>query len=282
MYLLFDIGGTKTRLAISRDKESFIAYEILDTPANFDQGIGKIAEYLKIQGIGIQAVVGGIAGVLDHTKTKLTYSPNLPEWVGGDLKSKLAEISGAERVVIENDAALSGLGEAVYGAGNDYRIVAYLTISTGVGGTRIVDKKIDLAEPNFEPGHQLISVKSMLCKDDLNCRCDEETQDLESFISGAALEKIYAQKLKELKDEKVWDRVYHYLAIGLVNVCVFWTPEIIILGGGVAGSENFSLEKLEAHFEKTPKIYPEPPIIKKGALADHAGLYGALQILKQA
>jgi predicted NBD/HSP70 family sugar kinase len=281
MYLLFDIGGTKTRLAISRDKETFISYEIFDTPANFDEGIGKIGEYLKKQEIGIQGVVGGIAGVLDHTKTKLTYSPNLPEWIGKDLKLKLSEISGGETVIIENDAALNGLGEAVFGAGKDYRIVAFITISTGVGGTRIVDKKIDAANLNYEPGHQLITVKNMLCTDDLNCRCDEETADLESFISGAALEKIYGQKVKDLQDEKIWDRIYHYLAIALTNVCVFWTPDIIILGGGVAGSDLFSIEKLETHFKKSLKVYPDAPVIKKGVLADHAGLYGALQILKQ-
>jgi predicted NBD/HSP70 family sugar kinase len=280
MYLLFDIGGTKTRLAISRDKETFVSYEIIETPSNFDEGIGKIAEYLKKQEIGIRGVVGGIAGVLDNTKTKLTYSPNLPEWIGGDLKSKLSEITGADTVIIENDAALNGLGEAVYGAGKDHRIVAFITVSTGVGGTRIVDKKIDAANLNFEPGHQLISVKNMLCTDDLNCRCDEETSDLESFISGAALEKIYGQKVKELQDEKIWDRIYHYLAIGLTNVCVFWSPEIIILGGGVAGSDLFSVEKLETHIKKILKAYPELPIIKKGVLADHAGLYGALQIIK--
>jgi predicted NBD/HSP70 family sugar kinase len=281
MYLLFDIGGTKTRLAISRDKKSFIAYEIFDTPPNFEEGMGKINEYLKRQGIGIQGVVGGIAGVMEGSKTKLTFSPNLEGWIGHDLKSRLSEISGADLVIVENDAALNGLGEAVYGAGKDFRIVAYLTISTGVGGTRIVDRKIDSANFNFEPGHQLISVKNMLCSDDLNCRCDEETSNLESFISGAALEKKYGQKLKDLQDEKIWDRIYHYLAIGLTNVSVFWSPQVIILGGGVAGSELFSFERLETHFRKTLKVYPEIPHLMKGVLSDHAGLYGALEILKQ-
>ena len=280
MYLLFDIGGTKTRLAISRDSKTFVSYEIIDTPSDFDEGIAKIAEYLKKQEVGIRGVVGGIAGVLDNTKVKLTYSPNLPQWIGKDLKQKLSEISGTDTVIIENDAALNGLGEAVFGAGKDEKIVAFITVSTGIGGTRIVDKKIDTATLNFEPGHQLISVKNMLCSDDLNCRCDEETKDLESFISGAALEKIYGQEVKDLQDEKIWDRVYHYLAIGLINVCVFWSPEIIILGGGVAGSDLFSVEKLETHFRKILKVYPEPPVIKKGVLADHAGLYGALQIIK--
>ena len=36
----------------------------------------------------------------------------------------------------------NALGEAVFGAGKDGRIVAYLTVSTGVGGGLIIDNKL--------------------------------------------------------------------------------------------------------------------------------------------
>jgi glucokinase len=281
MYLLFDIGGTKIRLAISRDKESFVAFEVLDTPEKFDEAVGLIKNYLKTQGVGIQGAVGGIAGVLDKERTRLVYSPNLNGWVGKDLKSALSEITGSGKLVIENDAALSALGEASYGAGSSYNMVAYITVGTGVGGARIVSKKIDRGLYNFEPGHQIVEVKSVASSANKNEDIDGELVDLESLISGASVEKNFGRKLEEIEDEKVWDRIYHCLAVGLVNVCVFWSPDIIILGGGIVGAEKFPMKKLEEYFREIMKVYPDPPTLIKGSLGEHAGLYGALQILKQ-
>ena len=59
---------------------------------------------------------------------------------------------------IANDTAVVGLGEAHRGAGIGYNIVTYITVSTGVGGTRIVDGRIDRRIYGFEPGHQTIDI----------------------------------------------------------------------------------------------------------------------------
>ena len=280
MFLLFDIGGTKTRLSISRDGNNFIPPEIYDTPSDFDAGINLIANYLKKQDIGIQKVGGAIAGVFNKTKEMLIYSPNLPDWIGKNLRRALVNVAGTENIILENDAALNGLGEAVYGAGKDYKIIAYITISTGVGGARIVNKKIDTAVFGFEPGHQLIKVCNSICSDDLNCSSGEELDYLESFISGASFKKRYGENPSEIKSEKIWDRIYHYLAIGLNNVMVFWSPEVIVLGGGVVSSDDFSLERAAMHLEKIMKVYPELPVFRKSSLGDFAGLYGALNLLQ--
>jgi predicted NBD/HSP70 family sugar kinase len=281
MFLLFDIGGTKIRLAISRDKESFIAFEVFDTPKKFDEAVDLIKNYLETQNIGIQGAVGGIAGVLDKERARLVFSPNLSDWVGKELKSTLSQITGGGDLVIENDAALSALGEATYGAGKAFDIVAYITIGTGVGGARIVTKKIDRGRYNFEPGHQIIEVNSATSSEVQGSDIEDEIKDLESLISGASIEKSYERELKDINDERVWDKIYRYLAVGLVNTCVFWSPDIVILGGGVVGSEKFEMKKLEEYFKSIMKAYPDPPLLIKGSLGEHAGLYGALQILKQ-
>ncbi len=38
-YILFDIGGTKTRIALAHDSESFGEPRIVDTPKDFDTAI---------------------------------------------------------------------------------------------------------------------------------------------------------------------------------------------------------------------------------------------------
>ena len=57
---------------------------------------------------------------------------------------------------LANDSDLDGLGEATVGAGKGFNIVAYITVSTGIGGVRIVGGKIDVSTYGFEPGHQII------------------------------------------------------------------------------------------------------------------------------
>ena len=43
---------------------------------------------------------------------------------------------------MDNDVKVAALGEAVQGAGKDYPIVYYVTISTGVGGALVIDQKV--------------------------------------------------------------------------------------------------------------------------------------------
>ena len=111
MILLFDIGGTKMRIAVSRDGESFGEPHIEETPKNFDEGMElfkKDAQEL-CHGEKIKAAGGGIAGPLDKEKTKLINSPNLPDWINKPLKEELSKALDAP-VYIANDAAIVVLG----------------------------------------------------------------------------------------------------------------------------------------------------------------------------
>src|SRR3989338_2993817 len=127
MYLLFDIGGTKTRVALSADLKKIGASEVILTPENFQDGIAvlKKAALKMISGKKIKAICGGIAGLLNKNKTKLMYAHNLRGWMKKPLKAELEKVIGAS-VYLENDADLAGLGEAVFGAGKNKNIVVYM------------------------------------------------------------------------------------------------------------------------------------------------------------
>jgi glucokinase len=276
MYLLFDIGGTNIRLAISRDGKKFEKAKIFQTPEKFSDGIELIKnEALKISsGKKIKAVAGGIAGPLDKNKTKLVAAPNLPGWVEKPLKKSLQKIFGSS-VFIENDAAVVGLGEAVFGAGKGKGIVAYLTISTGIGGARIVNGKIDSNSMGFEPGHQIINFNGKACLPYAT------SGELESYASGAALKKIYKKNPNHIVDKKIWQDVNKNLAYGLHNIAVLWSPDVIVLGGGMIENNNIKLEELRKNLKNTLNIFPKAPLIKKAALKSVGGLYGALVLLRQ-
>lgn len=260
------------RVAVSSDGQAIKESKIVPTPDNFEQGIQTIKQVADELSGGeeIDAVAGGIAGPLDKERTMLIQSSHLGAWVNKPLKQKLEEVFGAE-VKLENDAKIEGLGEAVFGPGKEQEIVAYICIGTGVGSARIVDGKIDKNPHGFEAGHQII------VPDGNACNCGGKGH-LEAYIAGSYIEKNYGQKGEEITDQTIWDEISRYLAIGLTNVAVHWSPDIVILGGSVA--ESIPLEKTQAYFNEFLTVFPVKPPIVKGTLGEIAGLWGALELLK--
>lgn len=268
MYLLFDIGGTNTRLTISKDGKTLEEPTSVFTLKNFDEGITQFKKFVseRVSGKKITAAAGGIAGPLDREKTMLVNSPNIPDWAGKPLKKTLEDTIGAP-VFLENDAALAGLGEAVFGSGQNFSIMVYITVSTGIGGARIVDKKIDRSALGFEPGQQVIDYKN--------------GASLESIVSGSALLRRFNKKPHEITDEAVWEEEARVLAYGLNNAIVHWSPDGIVLGGSMMLKKpGIEIERVRFHLKNIFHIFPEIPQIVEAALADTGGLHGALAYLQ--
>lgn len=265
MILLFDIGGTKTRLTVLRDGSDMGKPLIIPTERRFDDAMRIVGEAGKtlLRGERAETIAGGIAGVLNSDKSGVVNASHVGEdWAGKPLKRTLEEMFGSA-VILENDAALAGLGEATYGAGRGHAIVAYLTISTGVGGARIVDGAIDASAQGFEPGHHIIDAKTRMT--------------LEEAVSGSGIERRFGAKPEAIQNPALWEELAEKLAVGIHNAIVFWSPDIVILGGSmILGNPAISLERVRAHLEAFPQIFLEFPKIEKSALGDFAGLYGAL------
>lgn len=271
MYLLLDIGGTKTRISFSESGLSVHSPQIIPTNLDFDlamEEIGKISRALT-NGQKITAVVAGVRA-LNPSKEWLINHPIFPLWVEKPLKQELEKMFDCP-VFLENDASLVGLGEAIHGAGKGKNIVAFLTLSTGIGGTKIIDGKIDPNFLGFEPGHQIIYSQESF-NQALKARY------LEEYIGGTAIAKMAGAKPEEILDPQVWDRYERVLAVGLNNTIVYWSPQVIVLGGSV--SQKISLEKVEAYLRKIYHLGNTLPEIKKAELAESAGLIGGLEYLK--
>ena len=271
MYLLFDIGGTNIRIAVSGNGQKIDEFKNITTPPSFEEGISKVKKLIMelSRGEKIEAAAGGIAGALDKDKSMLIASPHIANWVNKPLKLKLEEAIGAS-VKLENDSLLGGLGEAVYGAGKGINIVAYIALGTGVGGARFVDGEIDENSLEFEPGHQIIDL------DGNQCNCGGKGH-LETYVGGFYLEKKYHKRAEEITDHKVWDEAAKYLAIGLNNTIVHWSPDIVILGGSVAN--KIPLDATQRYLSQFLTIFPTKPTLVKAQL-DYPGLYGALELIK--
>ncbi len=275
MYVLFDIGGTKTRVAISSDLKTLANHTSFKTPVTFAEGMKKLTATISTlcEGVAPTAIAGGIRGVLEDDKSGIHNDSVLSKWMG---KSIVAELKKSFKVPIhlENDAALAGLGEAVYGAGKGLEIIAYHTVSTGVGGVKIENGQIDHASTGFEPGHQILDIDRTVLGDDI-----EPT--LENLVSGAAIELRFGCKPYEIDQSDVlWEDLAEYLAQGLRNTVLYWSPDAIILGGSMMiGDPKIRVDSVRKYTVASLDGFVPCPFICEAKLGDEAGLYGAMALL---
>src|SRR5690606_18176919 len=148
-------------------------------------------------------------------------------------------------------------------------------------GARIINGKLDVSTYNFEPGHQIIDADGTICPECLASEDNESKGHWESMISGTSVKARTGKEPNEIQDEKFWDNIALYIAYGLNNTIVHWTPDIVILGGGMMKTSEISTEKITTHLKNILKIYPIHPEIRKAELGDYGGLHGALAYIKQ-
>ncbi len=278
-YVLFDVGGNKTRVAISEDLQTVASSVQFNTPKKCADGIKMIGDEAKklLDGSKVRAVAGGIRGVLDDEKSGIVHDPGgrLSGWVDEPIAQKIKKVLNAE-VYLENDAALAGMGEAVFGAGEGHEIVVYHTVSTGVGGAKIEDGMLDEYRQGFEPGHQILDVDHTILGEDV-----EPT--LENLVSGAAIEKRMGTKPEDIpQSDALWDQLAYYLAHGLRNSILYWSPDVIVLGGSmIVGDPRIPLDAIVKHTNEVLGEVSETPLILNATLGDESGLFGAMALLNQ-
>lgn len=269
MHIIFDLGKTKLRIAGTRSFDSFVEPMIFDTPKIYEDTILLIAKTAReIAGVdNIDSLGGGVGGPLEKNKKSLCDGVNFPGWGGRPFANDLSLAMDGVPVYLENDSALVGLGEAVYGAAGDFGIVAYITVSTGLGGARIVGGKIDINSRGFEPGWQVLSLSG-------------EEKYASDFLSGSAVEKATGKKPYETIDPAFWDEKARILAHFLNNIVVMWSPDIIVLGGSMMKEIGIPIPATEKYLKEICKIFSDIPPIKKAELGDIGGLWGAMEFLK--
>ncbi|MBP9836499.1 MAG: ROK family protein [Candidatus Pacebacteria bacterium] len=276
-YIILDIGGTKTRVASTNDLRKIDKISKFNTAPKFKAGMESIIKAIedmkitdKIQGIAI-----GIRGRINEDKTALENDSVLSDWAKKPLAETL-EKHFKTAVFIENDTALAGLGEAVHGAGQGADIVAYHTISTGIGGVKIENGVIDQSGFGFEPGHQILDIDRTILGIDI-------TPTFENLVSGSGLEARMGVKPYDIpQSDLIWNELAEYLAHGLRNTILYWSPDAIILGGSmIIGDPKIEIEPIRKYTVEVLDGFVACPFITIATLGDDAGLYGAMVYLEQ-
>jgi len=226
-----DIGGTKI-LAACFDASGRMEEPLrVQTPADLDQGLSLLKDLIQraSKGRPITGIGASIGGPLDYLRG--IVSPlHQPQWRTVPLKDIMEKSFGCP-FSVDVDTNVAALGEYAFGGDRMARLF-YLTVSTGVGGSMLIDGEIYRGANGIhpEPGHQSIP---FVCngRKEIRCFCGANGC-LESLVSGRAIREIYSKPAEELNGAE-WNEVGHNLGQGLRNIAVLFAPEVIVLGGGV-------------------------------------------------
>lgn len=273
MNIVIDMGGTNTRVAFSDNNRDFYKIERFPTPKSQDEMHKKISEIIGGSTDKIEKILLGVAGLVDY-KNKVAINAPYIRWINHMTASDLTGIDGHD-IKLFNDAELSGIAEAHQPYSTKYENVAYITISTGVGGTIIRNKKAATHCFNYEPGHIVID-KSTQDTDP----SDNIVGSFESLCSGTGFYKKYNVQPENCSDLEIWRKYGIDLADGLYTLTLLWQPEAIVLGGSMTKQWNSFHASMMQRYTSYPPYYKLPEIIKSN-LDDMNGLLGGLKLLSQ-
>jgi fructokinase len=277
-YALFNIAADKIVVCISEDLSALGKTKTFKTPLTFTDGMSKLtAAIAELAGDGeIEGVAGGVRGALNETKEGIENDGVLKKWVGFSIVDAVQKEFNVP-VYLENDTAIAGVGEAVYGAGKGLEIIAYHHIDAGVGGAKIENGIVDLASVGFEPGHQVLDIDRTILGDDI-------APTLENLISTVAIKERYGADPKDIpQDDVLWKDLAGYLAQGLRNTILYWSPDAIILGGAlIHDTPHLDIDDVRKYTVEALEGFVVSPLIVRGKLGNDAALWGAMAILQQA
>lgn len=236
-----DIGGTKIAVALvdtegnilfreerlSRTESADLLFETLVDCMNEVLSNSKTT-LSELNGIGV-----GIPGKVDIENGIAIYQNNIP-WENFPLKERLEMVFGEHlNIYIDNDVKMAAYAEYITTQKNPKDLFTYVTISTGIAATSIVNRKI-IRGAGFSGEIGFIPLKN-----------ESGYISLEEFASGPGIvesiprvktaKEVFEKARKGDKELiKILDERAHAIALGLYSIICVLDPASIVIGGSVA------------------------------------------------
>ena len=230
----------------------------------------------------LDSIVIGLPGRIDYGAGKLQRAPNLPSrWTDDLSAAKLGETYGAP-VFLANDADLAAVGESYFGAGVPYRDMVYVTISTGMGSGIVFDGNIQHGRCSLgEIGHTVIALDRLI--EDSPATAEElgAGPALDRYAAKLGLEERGAQIVSVIRRggddraRRAWDTTIHAAGTAIVNLAHLFSPEAIVIGGGVGRNGKLVSEPIEQMLKTFgSQGFQEPIVVVEASLQDMSGIVG--------
>lgn len=242
-----------------------------------DQTIALASDFFSRNG-QIASLGVGSFGPIDVRRGLITTTPK-PGWANTDVVGALRAALGVP-VAFDTDVNAAALAERRWGAAAGVDTFCYITVGTGIGGGVMAGNRLVHGLLHPEIGH--MPIRHDRTRDPFDGICPFHGDCFEGLASGSAIRARSGKPGEELADEAgVWELEAHYLALGIVNVVCTISPELVILGGGVM-KQPALLPLVRAGVEALLAGYVAAPKIVTPALADRAGVLGAIELAQRA
>jgi len=294
-----DIGGTQLRAALvdaggAVVRRSATRTDAAGGPAAVVAQIGALvteitssAERGDVLGIGVSA-----PGPLDTERGVALGVPTLAGWESVPVGRLIEEALGLP-VRVENDGIAAANGEWRFGAGRGLANLVYVTVSTGIGGGVVLDGRLVHGHRGLAGhiGHMTI------VKDGRLCGCGNRGC-WEAYASGTALARVARQALAPARHDgqpaefdpgavfaaaragdaaavRLVDAEADWLGIGIVNLLHLFSPQVVVVGGGVSNGFELLREGICARIVANAMPAFRSARIVPAGLGDNSGLVGA-------
>ena len=304
-----DIGGTRTKYGLVDRSGSVLTADTIDTrprePAEtlfnrlferFKTDLKGLSEDVRIQGVGI-----GAPNANFHTGT-IENPPNL-RWGTVNVADLVRSHTDAP-MAITNDANATALGEMRFGIAGDLRHFIQVTLGTGVGGGFVVNGDILYGHDGFagELGHVTAARNGRLCG------CGKRGC-LETYASATGLVRTVFEMLADtLADSPLRDvapgdltaktvfeaaengddiaagafkRTGRMLGEALADAVALFSPEAVVLFGGLTAAGNRIILPIQEHMEKNlfPAFKGKVRVLTSGLDQGRAAILGSAALI---
>lgn len=246
-----------------------------------------LADDVAVDWDDVTQVAVGHPGVLDVSRGRLSLAPNLP---GRGRRDLLEAVRGqlGEDVAFENDVNLAALGELTHGAARGVGNFVFLWVGTGVGLGIVIDGRLyrGAAGAAGEIGYMPIGLA------DPHDRANRRRGALEEAASAAGIVRtarelglqrpvspksiFAAARAGDELARRVVAAEAGRIALAIAAVTPVLDPELVVLGGGIAGGGGDLLVDLAGR--ELEQLSPFRPRIEVSELGEDAVLQGAVSI----
>jgi len=305
-----DVGGTKTMVGIvSPDtrilvKRHFVT-QTADCEAHFSNCVTHFNACLSELGLTLANIEGigvNMPGMVDAPTGILLQAP-FAGWVDVDVRGFFSRKFGMDKIYVDNDVNSCATGELVFGHAGDNFL--WVTVSTGIGGAVIIDRKVVYGSNSCagEIGHVKVEYEHPA-----QCSCGQ-WGCAEAHGSGTAITRMFSEEVKHNKElaEILTSKnlpadaktcallakegystalaVYHtagkYIGRALSYAANLLNPHKIYIGGGVSDSLELLLPAIHEEFNRATVKQNAGIEIAKTVLAYDAALMGAAALVMQ-
>jgi fructokinase len=233
-----EAGGTKFVCMIGNDPDHLLKEERFPTTTPCET-IHRVNEFFLPYVKSRELVAVGIAsfGPLDVNPNSSTYgyitTTPKPGWSQIDLYGEIHQKLNVP-VAFDTDVNAAAFGEQYWiPDSKSLDPFVYLTVGTGIGVGVIVNGSPLHGLVHPEAGH--LALPHDWQRDPFPGVCPYHGDCLEGLASGLSMSKRWGEKPENLTDSHPgWDLESDYIALALANLVYAYSPQRIILGGGVS------------------------------------------------